>query len=145
MGIYFQQLWQLLMFQKFQLPYLFSPPILPISSHTWCLMGIAIHNCVTSPYSGTVLLGRCLQGQICSDAPSAHTVKTLQFSLIETCPNSVTYFKDSKSHINGNKFPEKKSCRWWDSNHLPLRPKFLYVIINYWKKLFVVLENSLNW
>ena len=34
-------------------------------------------------------------------APFAHTVKMLPFLLIKTCPNSVTYFKNSKSRING--------------------------------------------
>ena len=40
-------------------------------------------------------------------APFAHTVKTLQFSLVETCPNSVAYFKDLKLHINGIYFNSK--------------------------------------
>ena len=31
--------------------------------------------------------------------PFAHTVKTLQLSLVETCPNSVPYFEDSSCTI----------------------------------------------
>ena len=41
-------------------------------------------------------------------APFAHTVKMLRFSLVETCTNSVAYFKDSTSRINKNKFHVKK-------------------------------------
>ena len=34
-------------------------------------------------------------------SPFAHTIKTPWFSLVETCPNSVTFFEDSRSRLNG--------------------------------------------
>ena len=41
-----------------------------------------------------------LQGQFVQITPFfTHIIKTIRFSLVETCPNSVAYFKDSMSDL----------------------------------------------
>ena len=71
-------------------------------SHTpdvsWALLSTTVS---PLPMAGLCYLEDACNILFIQISPFGHTVKTLRFSLAETCPNSVTYFEDSKSRING--------------------------------------------
>ena len=63
---------------------------------TWVL---ASQHCQPLLMAGLVLPEAHLQDQFVQITPFTHIVKMLPFSLVETCPNSIAYFKDWMSHL----------------------------------------------
>ena len=96
---------------------IFLPPMLSISSYIWCLLSIAIHNCVyTYLYGGNCVdledAGRSLFFQISS---FVHIEETPQFWW--RVPGGfmtiwVTFFEDSKPSILPINLRWEKSWHW---------------------------------